>query len=582
MRFFIILLLSILCGCTGKSAEVIYVSIKEKLLPHYKHVLLDKSKDEQDSTIMVLSSRGNEKGIMGCSFECIIENNIPISYRIKYKYNDSVVINLDPLLKPSLAAAQSSNSNLVAYFFNRNAEMVHSDTIALPQTLEWTELRGEIKTRDCDLFTIAIEVQGTSDKVPCVLSIMDLSISELPETKEKEVCPIQSSSVLTWEDLLSSPLMDKTILALGETVHGTETFADVAFSLMKERVLHHDCKMLLLELPLEMTMSLNRYIKNDKNFDKCYEDMRDVLKGTLFSDSILHFIEWVKEYNATHNNEVSIYGVDFNTNHFYSKVNLCNFIYSLNKESASTTVSLCNAIINIEDKFKVDDILSMIDADESLKQKLTEIEYNLLLHYFTTWDIRFLRLGMRDDVMAATTKKIVSLCDSLNSKVTMYMHSGHVSNNYLDTETAYSFAIFPNTPSMGRQLKKHFVDDYASLAITCLRGKTTVFDKDTLKTITLKDVPESSIEHQMGNNRYGKSFLQTKDIPANTTYHIRSIENRCSENPFILRDLQVYCDGIILVEEVEPNTKSNEFVKDTNIKVIEGLIEINKKLKELN
>ena len=42
-------------------------------------------------------------------------------------------------------------------------------------------------------------------------------------------------------------------------------------------------------------------------------------------------------------------------------------------------------------------------------------------------------------------------------------------------------------------------------------------------------------------------------------------KDRISENPFRLCDLKVYCDGIILVEEEEPNKKSNEFCKDQNI-----------------
>lgn len=579
----LVLLFYFLCGCTGKSDELNYVSIKEKLIHYHKHNFMNGAQDKQDSTILVLATRGDKKGIMGCSFEYALEDNTPINYRIKYKNNDSVVITLDPLLKPSFAAAQSSNSNLVAYFFNRNGDVVHSDTIALPHTREWTELSGEIKTRDCDFFTITIEVQGTSNEAPCALSIMDLSISGLPKVKEREVYPIQSSSISTWEDLLSSPLMDKKILALGETVHGTETLADVAFSLMKERVLHHNCKLLLLELDIESTFALNRYVKNDANFDQNNADYRNRLKGSLFSDSIWNFFDWIKEYNSTHNNEVSLYGVDFAIDLKFSKIDICNFIYSLNKESVSTIVPICEALISPSDELKANDILCMIDSNESLKNKLTEVEYKLLRHCISNWDIKYSadRWDMREDNMAANTIKIIELSNSLNSNPTMYLHSGHASNNHMPIEKRNSFAIFPNSPSMGRQLKKHFADDYASIAITCLRGKTTTFWNDTFVTEKFMDVPESSIEYQMSKKPGSILYLPSKNIPSNTTYHIRYIGNGISENPFRLCDLKVYCDGIILVEEAEPNKKSKEFREDQNIIWFEQYQKMRKKLKAL-
>ena len=76
-------------------------------------------------------------------------------------------------------------------------------------------------------------------------------------------------------------------------------------------------------------------------------------------------------------------------------------------------------------------------------------------------------------------------------------------------------------------------------------------------------------------------YLPSKNIPSNTTYHIRYIGNGISENPFRLCDLKVYCDGIILVEEAEPNKKSNEFCKDQNIIWFEQYQKMRKKLKAL-
>ena len=532
----------------GKSTAINYFTLEEskKWIQHTMHPFFSVNTDKQDSTVLILSTRGKQKGILGRSFENFIEDKVPVNIHIKYQTRNC------------------SSSQLVAYFFNQNAVLMNSDTLLLPQTVEWTEIKGEIKTKSCDLFTLTLETQGISDKYPGILSIMDLSLSvkgkPLSTTKGKEICSIKTTNIHTWEELLSSPLMNKKILALGETVHGTETLGGMAFSLMKERVLHHNSKLLLLELPIEYTMALNRYVKNDKYFDQSYVEIRDRLKSTLFSDSILLFVNWLKEYNATHNNEVSLYGVDFNPIHLDSKVDLCNFLYTLNKERVSTIDSLCNILLSNDSK--ANEIIYQLNANESLKQKLTEIEYNLLRHCLSTWDTRstIMRFGMRDDVMAATTQKIIALFDSLNSTTTMYLHFGHTAYHWIELSDN-TFVKFADTQSMGQQLKKHFADDYACLALTCSQGKTTLGEQNTFKTKTLKDVPESSIEYQMSKKAKSISFLPINNIPAGCTYHIRYIGNKYSENQFFRLAPQAWMDGIVLVEKAEACTKENEFAQ---------------------
>lgn len=569
MRLYLILLLFLLCGCTGRSTETNYFALQEckNWTQHTMHPFFSVNADKQDSTIIILSTRGKQKGIIGRSFENFIEDSLAIDINIKY---------------------QSRNcfpSYLIAYFFDQNAALIKSDTILLPQRAEWTEIRSEIKTGNCDFLTFTLEAQGISDKFPGILSVMNLSISAkgkpLPTTPKSEVCPIKPTDIYTWKELLSSPLMDKKVLAIGETVHGTETLDGLAFSLMRERVLHHNSKVLLLELPLEYTMALNRYIKNDKDFEQSYADIRCRLQGTLFSDSILHFVNWLKEYNAMHGNEVSLCGVDFNPTPLDSKIDLCNFLYSLNKGRISTIDSLCHVII--DNDTKANKIIYLLDANESLKQKLTEIEYNLLRHCLSTWDISSsaMRFGMRDNVMAATAKEIVASFDSLNTTTTMFLHFGHTAYHGIERSNN-GFVKFSDTQSMGHQLKKIFADDYSCLALTCLRGKATLSERNKFKTETLKDVPKSSIEYQMSKNNKSISFLPITNLPADSKYHIRHVGNRYSENQFFRLSPQAWMDGIVLVEKAEACKKDNEFAHSPGNGSIRRLEKLYKKLKNLN
>lgn len=289
---------------------------------HTLHPFFSVEADKKDSSVICMYTRGKQKGVLGKSFQNFIENNMPVDIYLKYQTKDCF------------------SSQLIAYFFDQDAELISSDTLWLPQTAEWESISGKIQTRGCDFFTLTFESQGISDKRPGVLSIKELFLTAkgepLPTIKQKELYPIQTTDIQTWEEFLLSPLMNKKLLALGETVHGTETLGNLAFSLMKERVLHNNCKLLLLELPTEYTLALNRYIKNDKHFEQTYADIEHRLKGSLFTDSILSFLNWLKAYNAMHNNEVSLYGVDFNPIHLDSEVDLCNFIYTLNHKRVPT------------------------------------------------------------------------------------------------------------------------------------------------------------------------------------------------------------------------------------------------------
>lgn len=62
------------------------------------------------------------------------------------------------------------------------------------------------------------------------------------------------------------PFLNKKILGLGETAHGTETMNDIGIEISKERILKHQCRFILLEIPLEFSLYINRYVQNDKNF----------------------------------------------------------------------------------------------------------------------------------------------------------------------------------------------------------------------------------------------------------------------------------------------------------------------------
>lgn len=498
---------------------------------------LSSKKDKNDNNhpkVVNLLTRATKKGVYACSFENMRGENVAVDVHIRYRTGNCQL------------------AQLVMYRFRQNTELISSDTLTLPSAENWTNVSRKFLTKGCDLFTLSLEVQGSSKKKPGVLSIENFTYTAnglpLPSTINQPVCPIKDSDIQTWQDLLSSPLMDKKILALGEAIHGTDGLPSLIFSLMKERVMHHQTRCILLEMPTELILPLNRYVKNDQRFYQAYQDVAKRINGMLLTDSLLHFFEWVKDYNAAHNNEISIFGVDQSLTRMDSQIDLYKFLNTLGKKEEVST--LCQALKQSNPNTK--HILQLLDANNYLKKELTDTELLLLRQCISTWDITksYFRLSTRDSYMAATTKKLVAQLASHPATITMYLHLLHVAYHRMNAKNK-SFIIFPDYPSMGELLRKDLGENYATLGFTCLQGETVDVSRDSVKVLKLREAMESSIEYQMGKKATPTAYLPTRVLSPDCTYHIRYVGNKLIENQFVRINPREWMDGVVVVNEAK-------------------------------
>ena len=125
---------------------------------------------------------------------------------------------------------------------------------------------------------------------------------------------------------------------------------DIGIEISKERILKHQCRFILLEIPLEFSLYINRYVQNDKNFK--FEYISERFEPYLFSDSILSFIRWIKEYNSAHNQKISILGFDLNTTPLLSRTDLFNFFYNLKSGGHVEEIdTICESLLDSKTSF---------------------------------------------------------------------------------------------------------------------------------------------------------------------------------------------------------------------------------------
>ena len=149
------------------------------------------------------------------------------------------------------------------------------------------------------------------------------------------------------------------ILAIGETIHGTETMNDIAIDIIKNRIIHNNCRLILLEIPFENSFYINRYIEKDSNFK--IDSISTYFDRSLFSSSFLSLIEWIKRHNSHSDKKVFFWGIDVNYIQLQSKLDLFKFFYTLNITEQNKNLKRIYKLL-IYTGPSLDEIIAIFDA----------------------------------------------------------------------------------------------------------------------------------------------------------------------------------------------------------------------------
>lgn len=163
------------------------------------------------------------------------------------------------------------------------------DTIQLNATQDWKECTRILKTKKAYFLNISVGAVGYGQRKGKIW-ISDLevlgdgkAIGDNPQQEyKKEDVHLKATDLIHWnnKEYDNLPFLNKKILGLGETAHGTETMNDIGIEISKERILKHQCRFILLEIPLEFSLYINRYVQNDKILN--LNIFQNVLNHTCF------------------------------------------------------------------------------------------------------------------------------------------------------------------------------------------------------------------------------------------------------------------------------------------------------------
>ena len=446
------------------------------------------------------------------------------------------------------------------------ARVARRDTIMLPASPNWAEATSQLHLKHADLLSVTLEATGKKDTLGTI-QLADFGLYAdgkklSDDVPDAAVAPLfQRSDLLNWTfgNYENLPCMNSPILAVGETVHGTKTMNAVAMDIMKERILKHQCRLVLLELPMDAAFYINRYVRNDPRFKYSY--ISNYIDNSLLSEPTKAFIEWLKQYNATHDNSVSLLGFDTNLEWVQSQINLFNFFYTLNDGKKSPEMKkICEAVLYDMDPFSKRDVAALIDSSDVVKNCLQKDELMLvrkgvrLMQWFAKHRMRF---GQRDTLMAQFVQFAIDSVFPKETVVTMYAHTGHL--NYSQTiEPAHL-----NYYSAGHYLKEKYGENYRCIDIVTYQGATIVSDKyGAYAGSKLAAVPQRSIEYQLGQLGVDSVYLPMSKLQSSEALQMRMAGNGSIKVQFIYGYPQARVDGVLFVRNVDPVIKSERIIKE--------------------
>ncbi len=466
-------------------------------------------------------------------------------------------------------------------------QLLRSDTIELPLSETWKEISKKVKIKDACLVNVFIEAVG-SELAFNNIRVSDFKLETNGVRLKNETGPKSNNTTLKKSDVIplngvdfgKIPSINSRIMAIGETVHGSKTLGRMVFDIIKERITKQGCDLVLHEYPLEYSFYVNRYVKNDPRFN--LKDIERYMEGSLSSEHTIDFIKWLRAYNSTHNNRVSLWGMDMESLDVASSVDLSEFVKTLclNRETPETD-SIVKRLLNWETS--KEDTLQLTNADGAVGKWLTADEREILkfclqLNHENTETYE--RLTNRDETMAKTASKLIDILASKNAKATIYGHFLHL--NYLVASDMKEL----NNYSMGHRMKSKYKADYQTIALCTYSGKTlnSITDK-TISAAQLVTAPKGSIEHALQSMGHNIAYLPMARLNCTDVFTMRVLGNNNDSTQFFYFTPKARMDGVLFVSLSQPVEKSQEvlnrylnYVEDTVRRYLENKIEKAKKL----
>jgi erythromycin esterase-like protein len=433
----------------------------------------------------------SEKGVIKFDRNCFIDGNSSwclTSYDNgfhTYVYDYIYV----PIEGKKIELSIYSKSNILnnvwlkLYCLDIDENILRKDSVSLVNQGDWKKFFIQSGAPGTKRLNIEIEAQSDSNSKKqqqlyidnLSLEINGIDFQNIPEAQRNiDVKSIETISEGISDSLIiqSIPLIKyfqkPRIIALGESVHGSDNIQCFAFETIKNLIERENCKLVLLELNFELGMWLNEYVLGQTSEENIKKRM------VLYNFNYFRFIDflhWIRNYNLNKKEKVVIVGFDQSL--IYDIIlgfdHLLDLIKNQNMEFDSIKPFFDSYANHDYEKAK-----NFIRGNHFFCE-LDEFKRNSFIRALELRQKKFepvpsLIEGDREYIQFSNAQFAINSILKDSSKAVIYAHLGHVNKTNVFTGRIY-------ISSFGNYLHQYYKEDYFVAAL--LVGYGTIFNSDS-------------------------------------------------------------------------------------------------------
>ncbi|MDR1738032.1 MAG: erythromycin esterase family protein [Candidatus Symbiothrix sp.] len=368
------------------------------------------------------------------------------------------------------------------------------------------------------------------------------------------------------------PIPDSaTIIGIGESMHGSHSFAQTEIALLKNLIQNRSCKLVLLEGSLYHILLWNLFIHEKINTEDFEAHQYWVENANYSFDVWYDFLLWLRQYNQTNTESVSIFGLydvqlDRWRNPLFTYLNC--FITAQNKQQLLPLLQM------IEDA-KWEAIISFIDSDTALRSIMgddfyADFEYALrqvIKHTQQNISANNIINSMisRDSTMYLSIQTWIS---RYGDRLAIVAHNSHLNKK------AQGLAASEDIYSLGYYIDQQYKNQYYTLGLFCGQGAIQYMDTCV---VDLPSPIKNSIEYLCLQQADSFFFYPTKTLSQKMYYRGVGARYDATMEYRYFGNLSERIDGLIYLSESRAQPRNYKMPKSAMFEQVNILKELKQK-----
>ncbi len=465
--------------------------------------------------------------------------------------------------------------------FDRYGKIIVTDSLSIISNNSWHEFTARIAHKGIYLLSLELrakeqfntkkkEVKLWLDSITVICDGRNLlSLNDpLIAFSAKDLAAINNNIPLDEDMILPGNVLKKMaknrIIGFGETAHGSLETNKCIYNNIRQLISDYNCRLVLLEMPIDLVAQYNLYIHGfeiDSTYCKFYPNQSKIdttyRKLSYLSNELERFVNWLKEFNAIHDDKVNIMGIDEHSDPLSSNMappDLNRYISSMKLQSniVDTLVFLINS-----GNYRIVPYRYAERNEKQLTTLMSRFNYMVLLQalksrtdsalYYPSYKSYEWQHVHRDHIMWQNAKQVLENFSDGKLPVVICAHYGHLDK--------ISSIHFNEVVTLGQYLSNAYGNNYYHVGILLGQGKAGAMGGKRKLVYQELQIPVGVSIEYLASRTNQECFYKSGNISSKIPMMIRRSGNESTNDQFIPSYFPGSMDGFIYIRKSSPSFK---------------------------